>query len=101
MLVDSNGRQMLSILSNGVNPDDPDKPEIYTSGFRFSFPETGCYEFHLLDVFIQDVEHLEYVWYGGGDDDATKVFSVDHLEDGETTWRLDETCDSNPLGGDS
>ena len=90
MLVDASGKQMLAIQSAGVNPDDPDKPAIYVSGFQFTFPADACYEFHLLEVFIQDVDHLEYVWYSQSD--PIEVLRVDHVEGGETTWTRGGTC---------
>jgi len=44
------------------------------------------------EVFIQDVDHLKYVWYSQTDANAVKTLRVDHVEDGETTWILGETC---------
>ena len=95
MLVDPSGnKQMLAKRSIGIDPDDPDKPDIYRSGFRFTFPESGCYAFHLLAVFIQDVDGLEYVWYSQSDPNAVKSFRVNHVAGGETTWALDSPCNS-------
>ena len=92
MLVDNHGKQMLSKQSSGIDPDDPDKPDIYRSRYQFTFPETGCYEFHLLEVFIQDVDDLEYVWYSLGDAAAVKTLRVDHIEGGATTSIPGGTC---------
>ena len=93
MLVDPSGsKQMLAKRSIGIDPDDPDKPDIYRSGFRFTFPESGCYEFRLLEVFIQDVGNLEYVWYSQGDTDAIKTLWVNHVQGGATSWSPEVSC---------
>ena len=91
MLVDTPGKQMLAARSTGINPDDLDKLDIYRSGFRFTFPETGCYEFHLLAVFIHDIDFLEYVWYPAVD--PIKTLIVKHVEGGKTTFSRGGTCD--------
>ena len=92
MLVDASGKQMLPVQSIGSDPDDPDKPGIYKSGYQFTFPASGCYEFRLLEVFIHDVDDLEYVWYSQGDVAAIKTLRVDHVDGGETTWIPGGTC---------
>lgn len=93
MLVHEGGKQMIAGSSSGIDPDDPEKPEIYRSSYRFTFPEPGCYEFRLLEVFIQDVDALEYAWYSQDDLDAVKTLRVNHdINGGETTWSPGETC---------